>query len=494
MKFLIKKLGISTGGPLIAVLHVRDAERLDLHYEDRIRLVGDSKNVVVILDIASSPIVSSGEIGLFKETAEKLGDARSVEIFSENKPNSISYIKKKLDGGPLTLPEMNELMHDLVHNQLSEVEITYFVAGCYMHKLTIREIEYLTRAIVSNGETLNLDIYPLVDKHCIGGIPGNRTTLIMVPIIAAAGLCIPKTSSRAITSAAGTADTMEVFANVELTIGEVKKVVRKTKGCIVWGGAIDLAPADDRIIRIESALGIDTEGQLIASVMAKKYSVGATHLLLDLPFGKGAKAKSEAHARRLKAKFEQIGKILNMKVRVMTSDGSQPIGNGVGPALEARDVLWILMRHPNRPFDLERKSLKMAGMLLEMGGKARKGNGLKLAREILENGKAYHKMCEIIEAQGKRVLRPEDIKIGGSMYTLTSKKRGTVVSIDNRAIARIARSAGAPKDKGAGIYIHRHVGDGVRRAEPLCTLYAENEQELRYALELLKSSNPFEIR
>jgi len=264
--------------------------------------------------------------------------------------------------------------------------------------------------------------------------------------------------------------------------------VKKTNACIVHGGSMNLAPADDKIIEIEHPLSIDAEGQLLASVMAKKYSVSASHVLIDIPMGSCTKASTLKEAKHLRKKFEMVGRKLKMHVKVIVTDGSQPIGNGIGPLLEAEDVMAVLRNDPLAPEDLKKKAILMAGMLLEMTGKYRKGK--KVATEILESGKALKKMEEIIKAQGK-VKKP---KLGEHRCVVKSNQKGKVKEIDNLIIAKIARVAGAPKDKGAGIYINKKVKDKVRKGEILYTIYAESKFKLSLAKEFLRKSKGYIIK
>ncbi|MDP3765284.1 MAG: AMP phosphorylase [Nanoarchaeota archaeon] len=494
MKLKVKDIDISSGGPLIAVMNHQDAAMLDLHVMDRIKIKKGNKIETVVVDIAQSKkIVPKGKIGVFEEVISslKLKNNDKVNITVARKPLSIDYIKKKLDGQRLSRKEIDQIVWDIVHNKLSAVELTYFVAACYTNVMTTEETILLTKSMVKHGDVLKLSKYPVIDKHSIGGIPGNRTTMVVVPIIAAAGYYIPKTSSRSITSPAGTADTMEVLANVTFPIEKMKEIVLKTKGCIVWGGSLNLAPADDKIIAVERPLEIDAESQLLASIMAKKHSVSSTHILIDIPIGKDAKAKNMFEALKLKKEFEKIGKRLKKHIRVLITDGRQPIGNGIGPALEARDVLWLLKRDPRRPLDLEKKCLMMCANIFSMVGV---GNGYKKALEILNSGKAYQKMLQIIKAQGGKETTAEHIKIGRHFHDILSTKSGRISGIDNMFISRIARIAGAPTDKGAGIYLYRHVGDRVKKGEKLFTIYAESRHELEYAKDVAKSSKVFVVR
>jgi len=495
-KLKVKDMDIATGGTLVALLNEKDANHLDLHSLDRIKVKKGKKVETVVLDIAeSSKAVPEGQIGLFEEVLDSL-DAKNndnVEIIPAGKPRSIEYIKKKLDGKRLTKEEIDQIIWDIVHNKLTEIELTYFVAACYANRMDMEETVWLTKAMTHEREILKFKKYRLMDKHCLGGVAGNRTTMIVVPIVAAAGLTIPKTSSRSITSPAGTADTVEVLTNVCIDIERMKHIVEKTNGCLVWGGGLNLAPADDKIIQVERPLSIDAKSQLLASVMSKKASVSATHLLVDIPIGHGSKITSKEKAVTLKKNFEEVSKKLGIKAKVILTDGTQPIGNGIGPALEARDVLYILKGDYRKPSDLEKKSLMMAGILIEMGGKAKKGEGLKKAKDILESGQAYKKLVEIIKAQGGKEISPECIQIGKFTFDLKSDKNGKIKFIDNRTISKIARVAGAPEDKGSGIYLYRHVGDKVKKGEKIFTIYAQSKIKLDFAVKTLETLDGIKI-
>ena len=496
-KLKVRDLDLEAGGALICVLNKKDSEHLDLHTEDRIKIIKNGKKETAVLDISeSNKIVKEGEIGLFEEVLKslRLKDGDNVEIIPAGKPLSLEYIKRKLDGRKLNQDEIKQIVWDIVHNKLTESELSYFVAACYSHQLTMQETVWLTKAMTYEGDILKLKRYPIMDKHCVGGVAGNRTTMIVVPIIAASGLTIPKTSSRSITSPAGTADTVEVLTNVCVDMKSMKRIVEKTNGCMVWGGSLNLSPADDKIIKVERPLSIDAESQLLASVMSKKASVSATHLLVDIPIGPGSKVTHKEEAFKLKKDFEEISKSLGIKVKVVLTDGTQPIGNGIGPALEARDVLYVLLRDKKRPLDLEEKSVMMAGILLEMGGKAKPGEGKKKAQEILDSGEAYSKIIEIIKAQCGKEISPEKIKIGNFKFDFVAAKSGKIRLINNSSISKIARVAGAPQDNGAGIYLYKHVGDSVKKGEKIFTIYAHNKIKLNFAIKTLNQLDGIVIK
>ncbi len=496
MNLKVKDMDVATGGALVIILNENDAKLLDIHALDRVKVKTKKKKRIetCVVDIAEScRAVPPGSVGIYEEVLCRLNIKHNdlVEIIPAKKPLSLDYIKKKLDGKKLTKTEIDQIVWDIVHNKLSDIELTYFISACYTRLMDLDETIFLTKAMAHHGNILKLNRYPIIDKHCTGGIAGNRTTMVIVPIVAAVGLTIPKTSSRSITSPAGTADTMEVLANVSFSINKMKKIVEKTNGCIIWGGSLNLAPADDQIIRVEKPLRIDAESQLLASIMAKKISVSSTHILVDIPVGSGSKVKYKKEALKLKKDFEMIGKKLNKKVKVILTNGNCPIGNGIGPALEARDVLWILKNDPRAPADLKEKSIYMAGLILEMVGEAK--NGKKKASEILESGLAYKKMKQIIKAQNGKLFDPSKIKLGNFTFDVKADKTGKINFISNNDISKIARIAGAPVNKGAGIYFHKHLGDMVKKKEKIFTVYAESKRKIDYAKEIAKQMKIFNI-
>ena len=489
MELKVKNLGISTGGVQIVVMNEHDARVASFHQGDRLLLETKRRCTVSVLDVTSNEkIVPRGTIGLFQEAHDSLRVRTGQYVYADlaAKPASIEYIQKKLHGESLSKKEMRTIVSDIVGHKLTDIEKTYFVSACFLRELSDDEVVSLTESMIETGEVFKLRKRPILDKHCIGGVAGNRTTAVVVPIIAAAGLTIPKTSSRSITSPAGTSDTIEVLANVCLSIPKMKKVVRKTGGCLVWGGSMNLAPADDKIIKIEHPISLDPVGQLLASILAKKKAVSATHVLIDIPLGKGAKIDDEEKAIMLKHRFETIGRKLKMHVKVVITDGSEPIGNGIGPALEAKDILWTLKDDARGSAMLRKKAISLAGLLLEMGKKARKGEGELLAEDLIRSGRAYQKFIAILRAQGAHITNAERIRVGKHTHDVVARRSGVVIHVSNEDISTVAKLAGAPKDKCAGIYLYHHNGEHVQKGDVLYRIYAENKVKLADAVKHTK--------
>jgi AMP phosphorylase len=479
----------SAGIP-VAMVNEETASKIGVHAKDRIQittLTKKPKQIVTILDTVVG-IVKKGEIAVSAELKKRLDLKKSqrVNIELAESPKSLIIIKSKLKGKKLSYNEISEIIKDVVNNSLSEVEIALFVSAMYEKGMSFEETVSLIKAITNTGQSLGLKGKYIVDKHSIGGIPGNRTTPIVVAICVASGLIMPKTSSRAITTSAGTADVIETIAKISFSMKELKKIVKKTGGCLVWGGALGMVPADSKIIKVEKVLRIDPESQLLASIMAKKLAVGSKYILIDIPYGKTAKV-TKPQALKLKKKFEKLGRYFKKKLKVVLTPANEPMGIGVGPALELMDVIHILDPNKKGPRDLEDKSIFLAAELLEMTGKAKKGRGEKLAREILESGKAFEKFKQIIEAQAGKIKELKPAKFKKDIF---AKKNLKVKSIDNKKINSLARAAGCPSDKFAGLQIFISVGQKLKKKQKMMTIYAQSEPRLREAIKFYKKSNP----
>lgn len=482
----LKYLGIKTYHEAIIYMredcHVCHSEGFEV--QTRIQVTLGKRSILATLNVVTSELLQPGEASLSNYAWDSLNAQEGDEIllFHPKPLESLSYVHTKIYGNELSFEQLKVIVDDVLSGRLSDVQISAFLAASTAGRLTSMEIMKLTKAMIESGDRLSWSSSLVVDKHCVGGLPGNRTTLIVVPIVAAFGLMIPKTSSRAITSPAGTADTMETLAPVNLNPKAMRNVVEKENGCIVWGGAISLSPADDVLIRVERALDLDSEGQLVASILSKKIATGATHAIIDIPVGPTAKVRNQSMALLLKQLLEEVGKQLGLVVHTLFTDGSQPVGNGIGPSLEARDVLAVLQRLPDAPNDLRERALTLAGAALEFSPQVQPGSGKAIAKQLLDSGQAFKKFQAICEAQGG----VRELKVARFAHPIVAQKAGKVSTIDNRMLAKIAKLAGAPKSKSAGIDLHIHVGTLVEKGEPLFTIHSESSGELTYACDFLR--------
>jgi thymidine phosphorylase len=478
-----RRLGVETQYEAVVFMHkecpVCRSEGFTAH--TRILLRAGERHVIATLYQITTDLVARDEAALSEPAWVRLGlqDGETITVSHPEPVESLSYVRSRIYGNPMNDSALQSIITDVVDGKYSDIHLASFVTACATRPLDRREVLALTKAMVDAGERLSWNVGTIVDKHSVGGLPGNRTTPIIVPIVAALGLTMPKTSSRAITSPAGTADTMETMAPVELDTADIHRVVEQEGGCIVWGGGVNLSPADDIIIRIERALDIDTEGQLIASVLSKKIAAGSTPLVLDLPVGPTAKVRSQQSAEALSTGLSAVADAFGMRAVVTMGDGRQPVGRGIGPALEANDVIAVLQGANDAPRDLRARAVTLAGVLIELGGLAPEGHGQALAEQTLDTGRAWAKFQRICEAQGGMRKPPRS----GHRQPLVAEHAGRVAAIDNRKIARLAKLAGAPEAKAAGVELHVRLGEAVAPGQPLCTVHAEAPGELAYALD-----------
>lgn len=465
-------LGIESGGKPVIFLNKADADEIGVTASDRV-ILKTKKQITAIVNIATKTL-KRGHIGISEEVRLLIEPIpHTVDVEVSTFPKSLQFIRNKLEGRKLNYHEIHEIVSGVVSGALNEGEISSFVTALHIQGMDLDEATSLSRSMVDTGKQLSLKNKVIVDKHSIGGVPGDKTTLLVVPIVAAAGLIIPKTSSRAITSAAGTANRAEVLMPVNITSSEMKKVIKKTNGCIVWGGALELAPADDIFVRTEYSLYIDP--LLLPSIMSKKKAVGATHLVIDIPTGRGAKVKTISEADHLAKNLIELGRRLKIHTHCVLTYGEQPVGYTIGPALEAREALEVLMNESCVP-DLMDKACNIAGAIFEMTGKR---NGYSLAKSIIQSGKAEAKLREIIKMQGGNpAIRPRDIAIGEHIIRVKAKKDGNLLWINNNAVVEMARSAGAPKDRGAGIVFNKKIGDEIAKDDVIYTVHAEKSRKL----------------
>lgn len=475
------------------IMNTTECGKLGMHSSDRVMIVSKTNTVVAILE-TSDTYVNEGEVSLYLKTTEELKVAKDdlVRIEPTDRPTSVEYIKKKMKGKELDKAEIKTIVEDITSGLISDVELSAYVTATFIHGMNMRETTDLAEAMVATGEIIEFSKGPIFDYHSIGGSPGNKITLVVVPIVAASGMLIPKTSSRAVSSACGTADIMETICNITLDVNEIREQTETIGGTLAWGGGVNIAPADDIIIRAEYPLAIDPYSQVLASVMAKKRGGGAEFLLMDIPTGPNTKMEDMETARELARDFSELGKRLGMKVECAITYGGKPVGRTIGPALEIKEAMEF-MEGKEVPDSFSSKSLGIAGILLEMGGKAPTGMGKKLAKEIVDDGRALKKFMEIVVAQGGDPnLTSDNLPMGKYQVEVLSKRDGYINSIHNKKIVKIARAAGCPQDKGAGILFLQKSGR-VEVGQPLMVLYSNNEKRLEDARMLANTLEPMEI-
>ncbi len=492
--FRLRRMGIDTQSEHVIFIR-EDAVRaglLGFKPLDRVLVIGEDpatakrREISGVLNFCESQMLERDEIGLsnvaFADLDLPAGSRIQAQLAAS--PISVDHVRRKLRGDRLERCDFDAILEDVVARRYSKPELAMFVLACALRNLDDREIADFTMSMVDSGSSLHFDADIVADKHCIGGVPGNRTTMVIVPILVSLGLVVPKTSSKAITSAAGTADTMGALARVDLSTKDLHRVVDRVGGCIAWGGALELAPADDVLITVERPMQVDTEAQMVASILAKKKTAGATHALIDIPVGPSTKIRSLREAEELSDLFNRVAAVVGLEVDVITTDAHGPIGRGIGPRLEALDVLAVLQCGEAAPTDLREKSLFLTGRILERTGAVPDASGYRVAQEALDSGRALRTFESIIEAQG-----PVDLPDAAAFRTVVESNRdGRIQNVDCLGVNRIAKLAGSPAHPAAGLKCLHRVGDVVHTLEPLFEIHAQSQSQLDMATEYASSS------
>ena len=485
MRLAVCRLGIDTYQE--SVVYVRSdsdvCRSIGFEAQSRVLVRNGRHCIVATLNVVTGDWLAPGRAGLSEAAWRRLAarDGDTVSLAHSPPPESASDLRSKVYGHRLDQPQYERLLREAITGRLSDIELAAFVTACAGPKFDVDENIALTEAMVAVGERLHWPRSPVVDKHCVGGLPGNRTSPIVVAIVAAAGCLIPKSSSRAITSPAGTADTMATLTDVDLDLRAMCRVVERENGCLVWGGAVGLSPADDLLIRVERPLDFDSDAQLTASVLSKKKAAGSTHVLIDIPVGPTAKIRTPAAAAALASRLQAVATAIGITVRVAITDGRQPVGRGIGPALEARDVLAVLSNAPEASPGLRARAIDLAANVLEFDPASCGGDSVHKARTLLDSGAALAKFQAICTAQGGLREPPT----ANQRHDVAALRSGIVTDIDNRRLAKLAKLAGAPRSPAAGLELLAPLGTPVVAGQPVLTLHADTRGEIAFARDYL---------
>ena len=490
-----KRIDQETGDTLEVLLHASDAKQKGINKGDIISLSYHELLLYVEAEVTDTE-VNRGEVGIYTDIWQQYGipSDETVVVNVSERPESIEFIKKKLLGKKLTEHELEIIMKDISDRKIREVEIAYFMASFFNPGFDEDEVLWTAKAMAKAGDILDFKTISkeravkskmkefsgiVVDKHSIGGVAAKGVTPILVPTIASFGLTIPNTSTRAITTPAGTSDILEVVMPVDLTNEEILNTVSKTGASMVWGGALKLAPADDVLIHVERGLHVQSYQKLLVSIVAKKIAIGVTNILIDIPFGPGTKVEDPDDVELLEHSFKNLFAKVGISCDTYTRRVVAPDGNGIGPILEMRDILKVLDQEDDRPKDLELLAASMAGRLLESIGYAEEGKGKQMALDKIQSGATREKFWEIAKAQGaKNIVKSKDLKLGEYVYEIKAVREGEIKVINNREIVKIARALGNPFIKEAGIYFHNRPGDSIKAGEVVATMYASSQERL----------------
>ena len=413
---------------------------------------------------------------------------------------TVDIIRKKRDGGELSREELAHVVEGYTRSQVPEYQVSAFLMAVFFAGLSETELADFTDLFMRSGKTLDLSSLPglKVDKHSTGGV-GDKTSLIVAPLVAATGLVVPMISGRGLAHTGGTLDKLESIPgfNTRLSVEQFMNVLR-ANGCALIGQTDELAPADRLFYALRDATGtVESIPLIAASIMSKKLVEGIDALVLDVKTGSGAFMKKTTDARRLAQAMVGIGRGMQKRVMALITDMDQPLGNAVGNALEVMEVINTLRNQG--PPDLAELSVELSARMLVLADPSRSYDGAKeQIQKLLEDGSALEKFRQVIQAQGgdPEVLDAfERLPTASAEYAVSSPRGGFVSRIQAEDIGNAAMMLGAgretvesPIDYGVGIVLERKVGERVEAGERLCTLYYNDEAHLEEATQMVEDA------
>lgn len=476
MQLKLKHIQIKNEGTPVCIIHENTLLGMGISITDQL-LCKLKHHDIVFQIVSSTDLVEEGVIAVSSELINRK-DGENIELDINAAPRSLESIKNKIKGEPLSYTEAVTIMEEIATDKLDDIGKTYFASLGYNPGFNEDEIYALTQAMAQTGEMLKFNGI-VCDKHSIGGVAGKGITPIVVSIVSSEGLTVPNTTTRAITTPAGTTDILESIMQVKFSKEEIIDIVEDIGACMVWGGGLSLAPADDRLIRVERYLNFESYDKFLISIMAKKLAMGIKNLVLDLPVGNHTKIHNDSDISIVKGKFEDLAKKLEINIYVQERRPSGIDGNAVGPLLEAREFMRVLEQHEKRSLSLEEDALLLAGKLFEISGKYPEGKGYLHAKDALISRRALSKFKEILQRQnGDEHLVSDEIVLSDVFMDYKSPTDGTVTVINNEVLVAITKILGCPANKKAGIYFFENVGNHVSKGDVLFRMYTTTQERL----------------
>lgn len=491
-----KLIDIQDGEELIVLINEEDAREHWISAFDKVKIIYEDKKIILNADLTNK-LVKVGEVWLFKDVYEKYNIPLNTTVtisFTQTNWKALEALKKAIKGEKLNYEETHSIMKDISDNRFTDTLVTYYSAVGFFKNSTDHELYEMAKAMAETGDMLRFD-WIAADKHCMWGVPGNETTMIIIPLLASLGIKMPKTFSKAITSPAATGECVNVLMDISFDEHQIQDLVKKENCCLVWGWWLHLAPADEKLIKVAYPLSMQSYSRTVVSIMAKKYAMGITHSLIDIPMWPTAKVPDMKTAKRLKKKYEYVGTKLWMKMSVEITEANEPIGAGIWANLQVREVLRVLQQHELRPMDLEEKSVHLSAKIIELVGMAKGKKAYELAYEELKSGRAWKKMQSIIKAQWGKTpnIKSEELKLWNLSKEIKAEKDWKVKTIDMKLVNVVTRALGAPIDDQGWLYLNKKTGDKVKKGDIIYTMYANQQNKINLALEILEGNKMYEI-
>ena len=465
----------------IVMINREQADEYGIKDDDKISLIRKNEEFVVDVSLTDS-YVQANEIWVTKDFLDEypVMEWDTVLVsFVKNNPLSMQAIRKKMLWKKINEEEIDAIIEDIKDNKIQDLVLAYYVSTSFFYKSDIHELAYTTKA---TAYTWDMYRFPWIVawKYCIWWVSGNETTIIVVPILASLWITVPKTFSKAITSPAATGECVNVLMDIEFEKQEVIRLTDKVWACLVWNEKLNLAPVNDRIIKVSSPLGMEPYARMISSIMAKNYAMWINHCLIDIPMWPTAKVATMKDAKRVAKRFKEIWEYLWIKMDVQITDGNQPVGRWIWACLQTREALRILQQYKIRSEDLENKAIFLASKILVLCGAANSmSNAKKLVKAQLENWEAWKKMQEIIKAQNwEPNIKSEDIQLGKFSHDVIADKDCIITKVDMKHLNTMVRWLWAPKEYQAWIYLHKKLWDKIKKWELIYTMYSPSANKL----------------
>ena len=396
--------------------------------------------------------------------------------------NVVEIINKKRVNEELSKEELDFIFNGYLNGEVKDYQMSSMLMAICINGMTDREIFDLVDIFIKSGDVLDLSMLPgvKIDKHSTGGV-GDKVTLIIGPIVAACGVCVPKMSGRGLGHTGGTIDKLESIPgfNVNLTEEEFINQVRNI-GLAVTGQTKNLCPMDKVIYALRDVTGTVSSIPLIAtSIMSKKIAGGADKILLDVKVGDGALMREMSDAKKLADMMERIGEAYNKEVVCEITDMNTPLGDNIGNALEVMEAMDILKGKESHLRDL---CVEVSTKMVSMAKSVSMEEANKLVNDVLTSGQAYNKFLEFVKAQGGDI---NGLKVSDKTIEVKSTKEGTITKIKALALGMLSVSLGAGRlskediiDYSVGIVLNKHIGDHVKVSDTLFTLYVNKDIEV----------------
>ena len=471
----------------IVMLNSEQAADYWIKDDDKISLIRKWEEFVVDV-VLTDKYVRANEIGVTNDFLAEYPIMQWDTVlvsFVKNNPLSMQAIRKKLLWKKISDEEIDAIIEDIKEKKIHDLVLAYYVATSFFYKSDVHELAYTTKATAYSWDMYRFP-WIVAWKYCIWWVPGNETTLVVIPILASLWLTVPKSFSKAITSPAATGECVNVLMDIEFDKQEVIRITDKVWACLVWNEKLNLAPVNDRIIKVSAPLWMEPYARMISSIMAKNYAMWINHCLIDIPMWPTAKVATLSDARRVAKRFKEIWEYLGIKMDVQITDGKQPIGKWIWACLQAREALRILQQHSDKSKDLEDKCIFLASRLLLLCGVADSmGNAQKLAIAQLKNWEARKKLQEIIKAQNWNPnIKSEDIELGKFSYDVVAQKDCVIKKVDMKLLNTMVRWLWAPKEYRAWIYLHKKLWDKVKKWQVIYTMYSPSENKMNLVKEM----------